>query len=215
MPLAEPEEIKIVPAYSIAEASRYLGMKEPTVRNWFRGPKPVLNNSGGLISFIDVVQAHVLHTIRKGYHIPMGQVRRAAETLAKISGGLDYLAHKDFYHDDRHLFLLLDERLVSLSEGGQFVDKEIIKEGLRQLEYGVDGFTDAFFPRAHGAVQTAFAINPKVNFGKLCLVRLGVGAEAIRDRFHAGESVSDIALDYGVRGDEVEEAIRWHDRLAA
>ena len=141
--------------------------------------------------------------------------RRAAETLAAISGGLNYLAHEDFYHDDRHLFLLLDEKLISLSEGGQYVDKEVIKEGLKQLEYGRDGFTDAFFPKVRGEVQTTFAINPKVNFGKLSIVRLGVGAEAIGDRFDAGESVSDIARDFGATGSEVEEALRWHVRLAA
>jgi uncharacterized protein (DUF433 family) len=215
MPIEQPEKIKILPAYTIADAARYIGMKPSTVREWLRGQRPIFKDAKGLLSFMDLVSAHVLHTIRKGYHIPMRQVRKAADTLSKISGGLTYLAHRDFYHDDLNLFLILDERLVSLSEGGQYVDKEIIKQGLRQLEYGKDGFTDRFFPKANGAEQSQFAINPKVNFGKLSLVRSGIGADAIRDRFIAGEKIVDLAEDYGAESDEIEEAIRWHERLAA
>jgi uncharacterized protein (DUF433 family) len=215
VPFDHPEAIKSAPAYSIAEAARFLNVKPQTVREWFRGANPVLNNSKGLISFMDIIQAHVLHTIRRGYHIPMKQVRKASDTLKRIGGSLDYLAHKDFYHDKVHLFLQLDEGLISLSEGGQFVDKEIITEGLRQLMYGYDGFTEIFFPKANGVVQTDFGINPKVNYGKLYLSRIGVGAEAIRDRFFAGEKIVDICADYRATQTEVEEAIRWHDRLAA
>lgn len=210
-----PDAVKKLPAYTIAEAARYIGVNASTVQNWFRGNNPVLSKSKGLVSFIDLVQAHVLHTIRKGYHIPMKRVRIAAETLEKISGSLDCLAHQDFYHDHRDLFLRLDEGLVSLSERGQFVNKEIIEGGLRQLAFGNDGFTEWFYPRANGELQEAFAINPSVNYGKLCISRLGVGVDSIRDRFLAGEGIKDIAEDYGAECAEVEEAIRWHDRLAA
>ena len=211
-----PDDIKITPAYSLAEVGRYIGVRHSTVHHWFRSKKAVLQPaSKGKISFIELIQAHVLHTIRKGYHINMNKVRIAAETLRRLNGSLQFLAHKDFYIDDRHLFLMLDQQLISLSEGGQRVDHEIVKQGLHQLTYGDDGFTDRFFPKAHGNPQKEFAISPMINFGRLYLSRLGVGAESLRDRFLAGESIPDIAADYGAHYAEVEEAIRWHDRLAA
>lgn len=210
-----PNPIKTIPAYSVAESARIIGVKSSTVRNWFRGKHAVLPSKGGKVSFLDLVKAHVLHTIRKGYNIRMSNVRIAANTLAKLTGSLNLLAHKDFYVDDRHLFLMLDEQLISLSEGGQRVDHEIIKQGLRQLFYGDDGFTDLFFPKVNGEFQNDFAINPAVNYGKLYIARLGVSTEAIRERFVAGEGIKEIAADYGAGYEEVEEAIRWHDRLAA
>lgn len=216
MPELTPDEIKTTPAYSLAEAARYIGAGPSTVHNWFRGKNAILHPaSKGRISFLDLVQAHVLQIVRKGYHINMKKVRIAAETLKNLRGSLDFLAHRDFYVDDRHLFIMLDEQLISLSEGGQRVNQEIIKEGLRQIDYGADGFTDRFYPKAHGSVQKDFAISPLVNYGRLHIARLGIGAEAIRTRFVAGESISDIAADYGAQFSEIEEAIRWHDRIAA
>jgi hypothetical protein len=118
MPLAQPEEIKVLPAYTIAEASRYIGMNRSTVREWMRGQKPIIHNSKGLISFMDLVCAHVLHTVRRAAHIPMRSVRRAAATLSNIAGGIHYLAHQSFFHDKSNLFILLEDQLISLSEGG-------------------------------------------------------------------------------------------------
>ncbi len=214
--MSEPDTSSLTPAYTIAEASRYIGVNASTIRNWFRGTEAILRPaSSGRISYLDLIQAHVLHTIRRGYHIAMRKVRIAAETLKKLRGSLNYLAHKDFYVDEKHLFIMLDEQLISLSEGGQRVDQEVIKQGLKQLDYGEDGFSDQFFPKADGVLQREFAVNPKVNFGRLHLTRLGISAEYIRDRFIAGERISEIALDYGANELEVEEAIRWHERLAA
>ena len=216
MPPHSPDEIKIAPAYPIADVGRYVGISDSTLRDWFRGRKPIFPIEAGYASFIDLVAAHVLHTIRKGCRIPMKRVRRACETLKKLSGSLRNLAHKDFSYDKKNLFLTLDEYLISLSEDGQRVDREIISQGLKQLRFGRDEFADTFYPVGlHGAPQREFAINPKINFGSLHLVRLGIGVTAILDRFQAGEAVSDIAADYDAQSAEIEDAIRWHDRLAA
>lgn len=55
-------------------------------------------------------------------------------------------------------------------------------------------------------------LDPKINFGKPCIARLGVGADAIADRFFAGEKLDDLVLDYAATREEIEEAIRWHER---
>lgn len=216
MPPHSPDEIKIAPAYPIAEVGRYVGISDSTLRAWFRGRKPIFPIEDGYASFVDLVAVHILHTIRKGCRIPMKRVRKACETLKKLSGSLRNLAHKDFCYDKKHLFLTLDEHLISLSEDGQRVDRDIISQGLKQLTFGRDNFAETFYPAGlHGASQKDFAINPKINFGSLHLVRLGVGVSAILDRVDAGEAVSDIAADYDAQSAEIEEAIKWHGRLAA
>lgn len=225
----KPTDIKLLPAYPLAEAARYLGARPSTLRSWFHGrhykaagnkrfASAVLSPTQGQgqpISFLDLVEAHVLLAIRSGYGIPLQRFRIAMEHLREISGDLHFLGHRDFLHDRRDLFLKIDDKLVSLSERGQLVDRDIIAEGLKQLIYGNDGYADQFFPRFGEVRQQTIVLNPTINFGKPCLARLGVGADAIAARFVAGEKLADLARDYGATPDEVEETIRWHERLAA
>jgi len=224
----KPANIKLLPAYPLAEAARFLGARPTTLSAWFHGRHytasgnkrfaaavlPATQCQGQPISFLDLVEAHVLLAIRKGYGIPLQRFRAAMDHLREISDDLHFLAHRDFYHDRRDLFLKIDDKLVSLSERGQLVDRELIAKGLKQLIYGNDGYADQFFPRFGEARQETIVLNPTINFGKPCLARLGVGADAIAARFVAGEKISDLARDYGATPDEVEETIRWHERLA-
>ena len=219
----------MLPAYPLAEAGRLLGARPATLRSWFHGRHyntsgrkrfatavlPATQGQGHPISFLDLVEAHVLMAIRQGYGIPLQRFRIAMAHLKEISGDLHFLAHRDFYHDRKNLFLKIEDKLVSLSERGQLVNQEIIAEGLKQLIYGNDGYADQFFPRLGKTRQQAIVLNPAINFGRPCLARLGVGTDAIAARFMAGEKISDLAQDYGATPDEVEETIRWHERLAA
>jgi uncharacterized protein (DUF433 family) len=231
VPHAKPDEIKILPAYTLAGAARLIGSNPSTLRVWFRGRrpyqstaryqravKPVLHTESGNgepLSFIDVIEAHVLHTIRRGYGIPLKKVRKAIAYLEEMKGDLLFLASQDFYHDHRDVFLEIGPHLISLSESGQVVDKGVIEEGLEQLTYGSDGYAGQYFPTINGHHQKDFAINPAINFGRLSIARLGVDTNAVATRFVAGEKISNIAEDYGATPDEVEDAIRWHERLAA
>ncbi len=230
VPQAKPDDIKILPAYTLAGAARLIGAKPSTLQLWFRGRHAyetkgrkqravnrVLPTEAGPrepLSFIDVVAAHVVHTIRRGYSLPLRNVRKAVSYIEEMKGDLMFLASKDFYYDHENLFLQIGPLLVSLSEGGQVVEKQIISEGLKQLTYGDDGYAGQFFPAANGQLQQQFAINPAVNFGRLSIARLSVDTNAVANRFVAGEKIADIAKDYDATPDEVEDAIRWHDRLA-
>jgi uncharacterized protein (DUF433 family) len=51
-------------------------------------------------------------------------------------------------------------------------------------------------------------IDPSVSFGRPCLLGTSVATAVIAERFHAGESVIDLAKDYGRSPQDIEEAIR-------
>jgi uncharacterized protein (DUF433 family) len=224
-----PEKLKVLPAYRLAEAARYLHANAATLRAWLHGrgykvgekqrwSAAVLASECGKgepISFLDLVEAHVLLSIRRGYSIPMNRFRTAMEYLREAGGDLHFLAHHNFYHDRRNLFIKVQDKLISLSERGQLVEKGIIAEGLRQLDYGADGYAARFYPRFAEEQQKVIMLDPGVNFGRPCLAKLGVGTEAIAERFRAGEKIAALAQDYGARAEDIEEAIRWHERLAA
>jgi uncharacterized protein (DUF433 family) len=227
MTMSKPDHVKLIPAYSLASAARLLGSNSSTLRDWFHGhnyseggerkrtsPKLLTRSKPGQpISFLDLVEAHVFLLIRKQYRIPMKKVRTASETLGQLKGGLTFLAHQDFYFDSKNIFLQIDEQLVSLSERGQIVEKDIVEKGLKQLNYGSDGFASEFFPKIGDTEQREFVISPNRNFGRLCIARSGISADIIAVRFDRGEKISDIAQDYAATADEIEQAIRWHNRL--
>jgi uncharacterized protein (DUF433 family) len=231
VPQPNPDEVKFLPAYTLTSAARLIGSNPSTLRVWFRGRHPyqstsryqravkaVLPAQSGLgepLSFMDLIMAHVIHTIRKGYGIPLKKVRAAIQYIESTKGDLLFLASKDFYLDHKDIFLEIGPHLISLSESGQVVDKEVISEGLEQLSYGSDGYAGQFFPAMNGRLQREFAINPAINFGRLSIARLGVDTNALAARFVAGEKIINIAHDYDATPDEVEDAIRWHERLAA
>lgn len=223
-----PSEIKLLPAYPLAEAARYLGSNPSTLGAWFHGrgykvkgqkkwSNAVLSPTitrGEPISFLDLIEAHVLLAIRKGYGIPMKNLRKAMEYFREIGGDLHLLAHRDFLHDRKNLYVKWENKLLSLSERGQFVGREIVDEGLKQILYGEDDYASRFFPRNDNHRQETIVLDPNINFGKPCIMRLGVGADAIAARFFAGEKFDDLVQDYAATKEEVEEAIRWHERVA-
>ena len=224
-----PQALKLEPAYPLAVAARILGTNPTTLRAWFHGRSyvtkagkrhaaPVMaatQNIGAPLSFIDLVEAHMLLAIRRGYGIPLKRLRDAMEYLRRDGGDLLFLAHREFRHDRQHLYLNRDDYLVSLSERGQHVEPKIIQEGLRQIVYGDDGYADRFFPLVNGQEQKAIMLSPSIGFGRPVLAKLGVSAEAVAARFHAGEHLRDLAADYGATPEEIEDAIRWTDRRAA
>jgi uncharacterized protein (DUF433 family) len=160
------------------------------------------------LTFLDLVEAHMLNLVRKGYGIPMKNFRAAMEYLREIGGDSHFLAHKDFVHDKRHLYLKADKRLISLSERGQHINTVVISDGLHQLMYGEDGYADRFFPMIGGKQQQAVMISPAIGYGQPALTRLGVNIAAIASRFDAGENLADLASDYGATSEELEEALR-------
>lgn len=58
-------------------------------------------------------------------------------------------------------------------------------------------------------------IDPAVSFGRPVLAGTGVPTGAIAERYKAGESVPQLAADYGLSSEEIEEAIRCELQLEA
>ncbi len=157
----------------------------------------------------------MLLAIRRGYGIPLKRLRDAMEYLREKGGDLLFLAHKNFKHDNQHLYVQQDDYLLSLSERGQQVEPRIIADGLKQIVYGEDGYADRFYPQMNGQEQKVIMLAPAMGFGRPVLARKGVAVHAIARRFEAGEHVSDLAEDYGATVTEIEDALRWTTRHAA
>jgi len=59
------------------------------------------------------------------------------------------------------------------------------------------------------ADQRIIAIDPDIAFGRPTIQRAGVSTRVIRDRVDAGEGLDDIAADYTLTRDEIEQAVLY------
>ena len=51
-------------------------------------------------------------------------------------------------------------------------------------------------------------IDPRVSFGRPSIIGTGIPTSIIAERYKAGESVEDLADDYGLQPLQIQEAIR-------
>lgn len=215
-----------VGAYGIAEAAHYLALPPATLRAWVRGrtytttegpqfseplvqlPEP----AEPLLSFTNLVEAHVLKAIRRRHGVPMQKVRPALVYLEEELGVPHPLAHQELLTDGVHLFVERFGHLVNLSESGQLAVRGLLEAHLRRIEHDAQGLAFRLFPFSRGEaleVPRIVVVDPRISFGRPVIAGTSVRTGVIASRLKAGESVQDLAEDYSVGVAEIEEAIRY------
>jgi uncharacterized protein (DUF433 family) len=228
-PSGDPREL---PAYGIAEASHYLAIPLATLRSWVRGRhypteagprffKPVISLPDpelGSLSFVNLVEAHVLGAIRREHRIPLLKVRSAVDYVQRRFGSKHPLAEQKFETDGVDLFVSRFENLISASESGQLAIRELIKARLRRIEHDASGLAARLYPftRLNGSDQPKFVvIDPLISFGRPTITGTGITTSILAERYKAGDSMDALAEDYGCERSQVEEAVRCELALAA
>jgi uncharacterized protein (DUF433 family) len=89
---------------------------------------------------------------------------------------------------------------------------------LKRIEWDTFGFVARLYPVTRSNIEKApkiIVIDPHMSFGKPVIAGTGITTSVVAERFEAGESVYMLKKDYGLRGSQVEEAIRYeYDRAA-
>ena len=220
------EALRRTPAYPFAEAAHYLNLPHTTLRAWCLGTKygpkdnkrwfePVITLDGERhegLSFLNLVEAHVLVAIRRRHGIPLPKVRDA---LLYVSKELEIdrpLAHARFQTDGVDLLVDQLDRLVNVSKDGQFEMSSIINAYLQRIERDPAGVPIKLFPFTRKETRrnapAPVEINPRIAFGRPVLVGRAVPTAVLADRFKAGDTLADLATDYDTSTEEIEEAIR-------
>lgn len=217
-----------MPNYRLPEAAHYLRVPESTLRMWVLGQdyraadrprilRPIIIPAAvapPTLSFINMVEAHVLTAIRYQHGVPLQAVRRAVEYLTREFHSRHPLAEEQFQTDGVNLFV---ERLglLNVSAPGQFAMREILGALLRRVERDERGLAIRLYPFSRRPALPALddsprlvVIDPRVGFGRPVLVGTGVTTATIAERFDAGESLEALAADYDRPASEIEEAIR-------
>jgi uncharacterized protein (DUF433 family) len=226
------------PAYTIVEAAGYLRMPPATLRTWVRGRpydtqvgrvrwSPVIETPregpaegrSSLLSFNNLVEAHVLSAIRRKHEIAFPKVRQAVDYVREQLGVERPLLDQQFETDGVEIFVREFGQLVAVSRGGQMALSDILRDHLSRIDRR-PGMLRLFpFTRARGSEPVldsprVIVIDPRVSFGRPVLAETGVRAEVIVGRFVAGETRDQLAADLGLDPRLVEEALRWEQLVA-
>lgn len=225
----DPREL---PAYALAEAAHYLRLPKPTLRSWVLGRfyptqagrrffRPVIDLAGNgrhLLSFMNLVEAHVLDAIRREHEIPLQKVRRALNYVRREFPSRHPLADQRFQTDSLNLFVEKYGQLINASQEGQLAIRELLQAHLRRIEWDEAGLAVRLFPftrKRQLEEPRVIVIDPLISFGRPVLVGTGIPTAVIAERYKAGESMDELAKDYDRERVEIEEAIRCELELQA
>jgi uncharacterized protein (DUF433 family) len=223
--MSQRQDKRGLPAYQLVEASHYLGVPRSTVRSWVVGYpyrtkggksyfRPVITPASRdplLLSFINLVEVHVLNAIRREHRVSLDKVRKAIDYLKKSFPSPHPLADQQFETDGVDLFVEKWGQLIGVSLDGQLAIQEIIRAHLRRVEWDAAGMPVRLYPFTRQEVRdepTLVVIDPRIAFGQPVIVGTGIRTATVAERYKAGESIEELADDYGLQPFQIQEAIR-------
>jgi uncharacterized protein (DUF433 family) len=213
--------------FTLRETAAYLGVPKSTVHWWARSQDshhPLITcfpsrGRQATVPFIGFAEAFVLSSFRRA-GVPLQRIRPAVEVLEKEIGVEHALASKRLYTDGAEVLFdyanksgerqVMDLTVVRTQQR-QFTG--VVKDYLKRIHYGGDGWADSV--RLPTYEHAEVVVDPRVAFGLPLVVHGGARVEDLVDRFQAGDSVGDIAADFSVPPEEVEDVIRVATRAAA
>lgn len=211
------------PAYSLTESARFLRLPIGTLRSWVVGRDyPTAQGAKGfsplvdpaslnptLLSFSNLIEAHVLKALRTEHGVSV-KALRAAIQYAQRNLGLDrVLLSPELRANAGRVFLDHYGQLIDLSKSGQLAMRHVLEAQLSRLDWDETKYPIRLYPfvsALDGSGQRPIAIDPRIHFGRPVVVRGNISTAAIAGRIDAGENIDDLAADYDLSRDDIEQA---------
>jgi uncharacterized protein (DUF433 family) len=162
-----------------------------------------------LLSFANLVEAHVLRSLRSEHGVSVKALRKALAYAEKALGIERLLLRPELCAEAGRLFLDRYGELIELSASGQLAMRRLLEEHLKQVEWDASKFPVRLYPFVFADEpneEHSIVIDPRIAFGRPVLLRRGVSTSAIAERIDAGETVEDLAADYDLDSSEIEQA---------
>lgn len=207
--------------YSPAEAQRLTRIPASSLRRWMQGTarndrlwqsQHSTNFDGFLMGFRDLMEARVVHALRK-----------AGFSLQELRGTMDYarvqigderpFSTSDFKTAGNDVFLDLPDGVLTVSRRnrGQTVFRETISPVLKSIEYG-ERNAERFWPQPR---KRTIVLDPKIAFGKPVLAAFDIPTDAIARSVEAEGSEKAVAKYFDVPVSQIRDAVAFEQNLAA
>jgi len=216
------DDLRYKPLYSLVEVGRYARVQPSTLRSWTRLDDGGLlvaaaHNTVAPLSFINLIEAHVLLALRRMHTVPMKKIRTAVEWLKDQYHTEHPLAEIDLETDGCDVFIREFGLPVSASRKGQIGINEILSRYLQRIERDPNRIPVRFFPLTYDASPKTIVMDPAVAYGRPVIKGTRIATLMVFERYSGGESLTEIADDYSLDLPFVEEALRCEidQRVAA
>jgi uncharacterized protein (DUF433 family) len=226
------KDVRECPTYSVAEVAHYIQVPQTTLRSWIVGRhyptdpdtrffEPLIlrpDRNRPLLSFMNVVEVHVLDAIRRQHQIRLVKIRQALGYLRRHFPSRHPLADQKFETDGLDLFIQQYGQLINISQSGQLAMRSLLEAHLQRIERDPQGIAIRLYPFTRKRLPDEprlVVIDPHVSFGRPALTSSGIATAVIAERYKAGESVDELADDYDCDRLEIEEAIRCELQIEA
>jgi uncharacterized protein (DUF433 family) len=217
------------PLYTLTEAARYLAVPPNTFVTWAEGYQrhftdrstvkkgPVVTAFPGKrgtprVPFVGLSEAMVLAAFRRS-GLPMQRIRPAVRILQEKIGLDHALASQRVYSDGAEILYDFAERydedeigMLVVVRSGQHVFRPVVANYLQRISYDDDGWARRLvLPITE---RKLIAVDPWRGFGQPLFLHGGAPLDNVLARIRAGESLEDVAADFEVPREDVQEALR-------
>jgi uncharacterized protein (DUF433 family) len=227
----DPRDMAI---YAIDEAAFILCLAPSTLKAWTFGSRwhepsgrlrnyeplivPPARNEGErlLLSFTNLIEAHVLYGIRRVHKIKMARVREAMIALRKEFETQHPLAEIDLYTEGKNI-LIKYETYVNMSAGKQTEMAEAISIYVKRIERDQSAIA-RFYPFIGEPVISGpgvteqpkiVSVDPFVSFGRPVVAGTNIRTEILAERWLGGDTIESLASDYRLDKQVVEAALKY------
>src|SRR5215510_3659453 len=135
------------PAYPLTEAAKYLKLPSATLRAWTLGRRyPTTQGKGNfralirpasskppILSFSNLIEAHVLRALRTEHGVSVRALRQAVEFAEKKLGIARLLLRQELRSDAGQVFLDRYGELIDLSASGQLAMCQVLDAHLKRV----------------------------------------------------------------------------------
>lgn len=208
-----------IPLYALAEVAQYLRIPYSTLQSWVHpsgGRSPLVSSlprtgHEASVPFIGLAEAFVLQAARRA-GVPRSRIRPGVEAVRSELGLEHALATRVLYTDGAELLVkyAADEADLEVARTRQRQLTETVRDQLQLLTYGSDGYASRL--QLPDFESVGVIVDPGVAFGYPVVEKTGTRIADVVDRFWAGESLHDIAYDFGLTEEAVEALVRAQTR---
>ena len=174
------------------------------------------------VPFVGLAEGLVLAGIRRA-GVPLQRIRPAVQVLRNELGMPHVLASKRLFKDGAEVLYDFaershgpgdeDARELVVVRHGQYVFNEVVDQYLKRIEFAEDDYAELI--RLPGYREATVVVDPRRGFGQPIFGDGGARVEDALGMFWAGESLADVAVEYGVPEPQLEDALRVATRYAA
>ena len=218
-----------VPLYTVAEAARFLGVPTSTFSTWAKGyvrrphgRAPVTGDAVVTsvdadrgypsVPFVGVAEGMVVAAFRHA-GVSLQHIRSAVSILEREIGIDHALASKRLYTDGAVILYDYVDAQDDIELGGitevvsrQRVFAPIVEDYLRRIEYSADGWAARLV--SPSTARPIVMLDPQRSFGQPIFIRGSVRVDNVVDRWRGGDPLVEVAEDFGVPTEDVEDILR-------